>query len=58
MEYIRQMRLRKAAHLLEQHRFSVSEVMYMVGFSSASYFAKCFQAQFGCKPKDYTGIDY
>ena len=58
VEYIRQMRLRKAAHLLEQHRFSVSEVMYMVGFSSASYFAKCFQAQFGCKPKDYTGIDY
>jgi len=55
VEYIRQMRLRKAAHLIEQGRFSVSEVMYMVGFSSASYFAKCFQSQFGCKPKDYKG---
>ena len=54
VEYIRQMRLRKAAHLLDQRRFSVGEVMYMVGFSSASYFSKCFQAQFGCKPRDYS----
>ena len=53
VDYIRQTRLRKAAMLLEQKKFSVSEVMYMVGFSSSSYFSKCFTALFGCTPGRY-----
>ena len=53
VDYIRQTRLRKAAMLLEQKKFSVSEVMYMVGFSSSSYFSKCFAALFGCTPGRY-----
>ena len=53
VDYIRQTRLRKAAMLLEQKKFSVSEVMYMVGFSSSSYFSKCFSAMFGCTPGQY-----
>ena len=53
VDYIRQIRMKKAAMLLQQHKFSVSEVMYMVGFSSASYFSKCFSAQFGCIPRQY-----
>lgn len=53
VDYIRQTRLRKAAMLLEQGKFSVSEVMYMVGFSSSSYFSKCFAAMFGCTPGQY-----
>lgn len=53
VEHIKLIRLRKAAMLLEQHKFSVSEVMYMVGFSSSSYFSKCFQAQYGCAPRQY-----
>ncbi len=53
VDYIRQTRLRKAAVLLEQKKFSVSEVMYMVGFSSSSYFSKCFAAMFGCTPGQY-----
>lgn len=53
VDYIRQTRLRKAAMLLEQRKFSVSEVMYMVGFSSSSYFSKCFVALFGCTPGQY-----
>lgn len=55
VDYIRQMRLRKAAMLLEQKKFTVSEVMYMVGFSSSSYFSKCFTAMFGCTPGQYPG---
>jgi AraC-like DNA-binding protein len=39
--------MKKAAVLLSQKKFTVSEVMYMVGFSSHSYFSKCFQAEFG-----------
>jgi DNA-binding response OmpR family regulator/anti-sigma regulatory factor (Ser/Thr protein kinase) len=55
VEYIRQIRLKKAAMLLENHDFTVSEVMYMVGFSSPSYFSKCFAAQYGCTPSKYKG---
>lgn len=54
VDYIRRMRIQKAAMLLEQNKFTVSEVMYMVGFSTPSYFSKCFQAHFGCKPSDYS----
>lgn len=57
VDYIRQTRLRKAAMLLEQSKFSVSEVMYMVGFSSSSYFSKCFAAMFGCTPGQYASND-
>ncbi|MDE6099285.1 MAG: helix-turn-helix domain-containing protein [Muribaculaceae bacterium] len=53
VDFIRQTRLRKAAMLLEQGRFTVSEVMYMVGFSSPSYFSKCFAALYGCTPSQY-----
>jgi arabinogalactan endo-1,4-beta-galactosidase len=42
VEYIREMRMSRAAELLSQGKFSVSEVMYTVGFSNSSYFSKCF----------------
>lgn len=54
VEYIRTIRLKKAAMLLSKNKFTVSEVMYMVGFSSSSYFAKCFQQEFGRSPKEFT----
>lgn len=38
VDYIRQIRMKKAAVLLAQKKFSVSEVMYMVGYTNASYF--------------------
>lgn len=51
VEYIKSIRMKKAAMLLSQKKFSVAEVMYMVGFSNHSYFSKCFQAQFGKTPR-------
>ncbi len=57
LDYIRRVRLQKAAMLLSQHRFTVSEISYMVGFKTPSYFAKCFQAQFGVKPSQYQSDD-
>lgn len=57
IDYIRQIRMKKAAMLLQQNKFTVSEVMYMVGFSSSSYFSKCFNAQFGCTPKQYSEME-
>jgi AraC-like DNA-binding protein len=57
LDYIRRVRLQKAAVLLSQRRFTVSEIAYMVGFKTPSYFAKCFQAQFGVKPSQYQSDD-
>ena len=53
VEYIRDMRMRKAAKLLKAGKFSVSEVMYTVGFSNSSYFSKCFSKVFGMTPTEF-----
>lgn len=53
-DYIRHVRLQHAAKLLRQGGFSVSEVLYLVGFSSHSYFTKCFKTEFGSTPKEYS----
>lgn len=53
VEYIRSVRLKKASLLLAQKKFTVAEVMYMVGFSSQSYFSKCFNAEFGKTPRQF-----
>lgn len=53
VEYIKSIRMKKAAMLLQQKKFTVAEVMYMVGFSNHSYFSKCFQSEFGKTPKQY-----
>lgn len=52
-DYIRIQRLKRAAELFRDGHDSVSEVCYLVGFSSPGYFTKCFQKQFGVSPKDY-----
>ncbi len=53
LDYIRSIRLQKAAMLLSQHRFTVTEVCYMVGFQTPSYFTKCFQERYGMPPSQY-----
>ena len=52
-EMIQVVRLKRAAMLLKENKYSVSEIGYMVGFSNPSYFSKCFQKQFGIRPVDY-----
>ena len=52
-EYIRVERLKKAAQLLREKEAKINEICYTVGFSSPSYFSKCFQKQFGVLPKDF-----
>lgn len=53
VEYIRNIRMNRAALLLKEGRFSVSEVMYMVGFTNSSYFSKCFQKSYGTTPTKF-----
>ncbi len=56
-EYLRLERLKKAAQLLRDGNYRVNEISYMVGFNSPSYFAKCFQKQFGVLPKDFVNMN-
>ncbi|MBQ8046866.1 MAG: response regulator [Prevotella sp.] len=51
--YIRIERLKRAAKLLKQGDYKVTEVSYIVGFNSSSYFSQCFYKQFGLLPKDF-----
>lgn len=53
VDYIKSIRMKKAAMLLSQKQFMISEVMYMVGFSDSSYFSKCFAEKYGKTPKQY-----
>lgn len=51
-ELLRTARLNKSAQLLKDTNLSVSEVAYSVGFSSPSYFAKCYKEHFGKNPTE------
>ncbi len=48
--FIRDVRLEKAKELLELGEDNISEVSYKVGFTSPSYFTKCFKAKYGYLP--------
>lgn len=51
--FIRGIRLHRAAELLRQGGKTVTEIAEETGFGSVSYFSKCFQKEFGCKPSEY-----
>lgn len=53
VEYIRHIRLQKAAFMLKEGKFTVSEVMYKVGFNKPGYFSKCFHDTYGMTPSEY-----
>lgn len=52
-QYIRDIRLGQAEELLINNVATVSEIAYRVGFSSPSYFHKCFQEKYGCSPGEF-----
>lgn len=55
VEFVRSVRLKRAASLLVQNKLSVKEVRNRVGFEDADYFRECFKEQFGVTPSEYTG---
>jgi DNA-binding response OmpR family regulator/two-component sensor histidine kinase len=52
-EFIRHIRLKRAAQLLEQQTLNVSEIAYQVGFNDLSHFRKCFKQEFGMSATEY-----
>lgn len=52
-EFIRTIRLQRAAQILQTKGVNVSEAAYSAGFNNLSYFAKCFKEHFGMNPSDY-----
>ncbi|MBC2840249.1 two-component regulator propeller domain-containing protein [Robiginitalea sp. SC105] len=51
--FLRSQRLKQAAELLKTSDLGVSEVAYMVGFNTPSYFIKCFRETYGTTPAEY-----
>ncbi|MFC3199972.1 two-component regulator propeller domain-containing protein [Parapedobacter deserti] len=52
-EFVRTMRINKAAAILKDNNVSIKETMALVGFENADHFRKCFKEQFGVLPSDY-----
>lgn len=53
IEFIRNIRLKRAAQLLSQGVLNINQVCYETGFNDHSYFTKCFKKEFGVLPKEY-----
>ena len=52
-EFIHEIRLKRAAQLLEQNKLNISEISYKVGFNNPKYFSKCFQKKYGETPTQF-----
>jgi AraC-like DNA-binding protein/tetratricopeptide (TPR) repeat protein len=52
-DFIRSVRLKRAAHLLRSQADTVARIGFMVGFEDQSYFAKSFRKHFGVSPTEY-----
>jgi len=52
-DYIMNRRLKKAKYLLINERYSISEITYMVGFSSPNYFSTVFKSKYGMSPSEF-----
>ncbi|MFV0471338.1 MAG: two-component regulator propeller domain-containing protein [Paludibacteraceae bacterium] len=52
-EFIRNIRLKHAARMLENNTGTISEIAFAVGFNDPKYFSRCFKNEFGMTPKEY-----
>ena len=53
VEFIREMRIRRAAQLIVQGDYTMTQIAYMVGISDSRYFSKCFKQLMGMTPTEY-----
>lgn len=53
IEFIKEMRIKKAAQLIETGEYNMTEISYMVGINDPRYFSKCFKSKYGITPTEY-----
>jgi signal transduction histidine kinase/ligand-binding sensor domain-containing protein/DNA-binding response OmpR family regulator len=53
LDFIKTIRLKRAAQLLEKSQYNISEIAYEVGFNNPKYFARTFRKEFGVLPSEY-----
>ena len=53
IEFIKEMRMKRAVQLIETGEFNMTQISYMVGINDPRYFSKCFKAQVGMTPTEY-----
>ncbi|MBP9637900.1 MAG: response regulator, partial [Bacteroidaceae bacterium] len=53
VEFIKEMRIKRAAEFIETGEFNMTQISYMVGINDPRYFSKCFKAKFGITPTEY-----
>ena len=57
ISYLTGVRMKKAAELLSENKYTIAEVSYQVGIGDPFYFSKCFKQQFGVSPSAYVKKD-
>jgi signal transduction histidine kinase/ligand-binding sensor domain-containing protein/DNA-binding response OmpR family regulator len=55
LDFIRSIRMKRAAQLLEKSQLNISEIAYEVGFNNPKYFARFFKKEFNVLPSEYRG---
>ena len=53
IEFIKEMRVKRAAKLIETGDYSMTQIAYMVGINDPRYFSKCFKQHYGMTPTEY-----
>lgn len=53
VDFIREMRIKRAKQLIETGEYNVSTIAYMTGFNDPKYFSKCFKKKYGISPSEF-----
>jgi len=53
VEFVKEMRLKRAKQIIDAGEYTIAEISYMVGFSSSGYFSTCFKEKYNQSPSQY-----
>ncbi|MCD8042155.1 MAG: response regulator [Tannerellaceae bacterium] len=53
VEFIKEVRIKRAAALIEENEYTMTQISYMVGINDSRYFSKCFKQVYGMTPTEY-----
>lgn len=56
VEFIKDIRLNRAAQLIKEGELSMTQISYMIGMTDSRYFSRCFKQKFGMTPTEYKNI--